>query len=176
MAAVMETIKPTILIRAVRDFNVDDLESVRGLMREYAAYLGSNPAGAANICLVGYDDELAGLPRPYVAPGVLLFALVNGEAAGCVGLKAVAEPGALELKRLWVGSAFRGLGLGRKLMQAAINHARETRAKAVLLDTVPAAMPEANRLYAAMGFRPVERYNDNDVADVVFFRLDLIEA
>jgi hypothetical protein len=41
------------------------------------------------------------------------------------------------------------------------------------LDTVPAAMPEANRLYAAMGFKPTERYNENPISDVAFFRLSL---
>jgi hypothetical protein len=46
--------------------------------------------------------------------------------------------------------------------------------EAMYLDTVPAAMPEANRLYEAMGFRRVERYNKNPVADVVFFRLGLV--
>jgi hypothetical protein len=34
-------------------------------------------------------------------------------------------------------------------------------------------MPEANRLYEAMGFLPVERYNRNPISDVVFFRRDL---
>jgi len=56
-------------------------------------------------------------------------------------------------------------------MQAAIDHARAAGAGAIYLDTVPAAMPEANRLYAAMGFVRTERYNDNPVADVVFFQL-----
>jgi hypothetical protein len=80
---------------------------------------------------------------------------------------------ALELKRLWVRRGFRGLALGRRLMQAAIDYARAAGAGAVYLDTVPAAMPEANRLYEAMGFERVERYNDNDVADIAFFRLRL---
>jgi GNAT superfamily N-acetyltransferase len=80
---------------------------------------------------------------------------------------------ALELKRLWVRRGFRGLALGRRLMQAAIDAARAAGAGAVYLDTVPAAMPEANRLYEAMGFERVERYNDNDVADIAFFRLGL---
>jgi hypothetical protein len=34
------------------------------------------------------------------------------------------------------------------------------------LDTVPAAMPEANRLYESTGFIRVERYNKNPVADL----------
>jgi hypothetical protein len=34
-------------------------------------------------------------------------------------------------------------------------------------------MPEANRLYEAMGFVPVERYNKNPLADIAFFRRDL---
>jgi hypothetical protein len=58
-------------------------------------------------------------------------------------------------------------------MTAAIDHARTAGAAAVYLDTVPAAMPEANRLYAALGFEPVERYNDNRAAEVTFFRLQL---
>ena len=37
------------------------------------------------------------------------------------------------------------------------------------LDTVPAAMPEANAMYAGMGFVRVGRYNDNLIEDVVFF-------
>jgi GNAT superfamily N-acetyltransferase len=167
----MTMTETTILIREAS--NVEDVELARVLMREYAAYLGANPAGAANICLVGYENELAGLPSPYVAPGVLLLATIDGEPAGCVGLKALQEPGALELKRLWVGSAYRGFGLGRRLMQAAIDFARKDGMGTIYLDTVPAAMPEANRLYEAFGFERVERYNDNPVADVVFFRLGL---
>ena len=42
-----------------------------------------------------------------------------------------------------------------------------------ILDSVPAAMPEANRLYASLGFSPVERYNQNPVANVEFFRKSL---
>jgi ribosomal protein S18 acetylase RimI-like enzyme len=161
-------------IRAVTDSDSEELESVRGLMREYGAYLAANPAGAASICLVGYEGELAGVPGAYVAPGGLWVAKVDGQAAGCVALKKLpSEAGALELKRLWVGAEFRGLGLGRRLMQAAIDHAQSAGGEAIYLDTVPAAMPEANRLYAAMGFRQVERYNDNEVTDIVFFRLQL---
>jgi ribosomal protein S18 acetylase RimI-like enzyme len=161
-----------------------DVALVRALMVEYGdylAHLGETSAGAASICIAGYEDELQGLPRPYAA---LLLAEVDGQAAGCVALKPMPKaPGAgrdleieqrdLEIKRLWVRQEFRGLSLGRRLMQAAIEHARQAGAAAIYLDTVPAAMPEANRLYAAMGFQQVERYNDNPVADVVFFQLKL---
>jgi GNAT superfamily N-acetyltransferase len=164
-----------------------DVDVVRGLMREYGdylAHLAEGPRGAASICLTGYEAELAALPEPYVAPGGLLVAEVESGLAGCVALKSLkaragvtglrAEiPGALELKRLWVRPRFRGLRLGQRLMQAAIDHARTVGATAIYLDTVPAAMPEANRMYEAMGFAPMERYNDNDVADIAFFRLEL---
>lgn len=82
-----------------------------------------------------------------------------------------ADERACEMKRLWVGTDFRGLGLGRRLVAAAMDWARAKGCDAIYLDTVPAAMPEAGRLYAAMGFEPVSRYNENPVADVVFFRV-----
>jgi hypothetical protein len=72
-----------------------------------------------------------------------------------------------------VDGVFRGYGLGKRLVQEAILWARQLGLKAMYLDTVPAAMPEANRLYAAMGFVPTKRYNENPLAGVEFFRLGL---
>ena len=155
-----------------------EVEVTRGLMRAYGEYLAANPAGAANICLQNYDRELAGLPGQYQAPdGVLLLAWVDGVAAGCCAVRVlrkdrVPERGC-EMKRLWVRSEFRGLGLGRRLAEAAIAWAAGVGYEAMYLDTVPAAMPEANSMYAALGFERVERYNDNLIDDVVFFRRGL---
>jgi hypothetical protein len=149
----------------------DDVAVVRALLRAYGEYLAANPTGAANICIEGYERELEGLPEPYFA---LLLAEVDGVAAGCVALRRVARDGAgCEMKRLWVDGAFRGFGLGRRLVQEAIAWAKGLGFKTMYLDTVPAAMPEANRLYAAMGFEATERYNENPLSGVAFFRLGL---
>jgi GNAT superfamily N-acetyltransferase len=152
-----------------------EVESVRGLMLAYATHLASNPAGASNVYIENYEPELSGLPGQYSAPdGVLLLALVDGVAAGCCAVRVVpkervAERGC-ELKRLFVSNNFRGLGLGWKLTEAAMTWAVGAGYEAMYLDTVPAAMPEANGLYAAMGFERVGRYNNNMVEGVVFFR------
>lgn len=151
----------------------EDVAAVRMLLESYGEYLTANPHGR-HICIGSYADELAGLPRPYAA---LLLAVVDGKAAGCVALKPISqsavEERACEMKRLWVVAEFRGLGLGRRLVEEAIVWAKRTGHEAIYLDTVPAAFPEASRIYGAMGFAQVERYNDNPVPDVVFFRLGL---
>ena len=169
----------TIVIEPAR--SADDLEQVRGLMRAYGTHLATNPAGAVNICLVDYERELTQLPGYYSAPqGVLLLARVDGAAAGCIGFRPVPDYGSAghgerscEMKRLWVGDGFRGLGLGRKLAEVGIAWARAAGYNAIYLDTVPAAMPEANALYLRLGFERTERYNDNPVDDLAFYRLRL---
>jgi GNAT superfamily N-acetyltransferase len=149
----------------------EDIATVRKLMQAYGQYLENNPGGAASICLEGYARELESLPAGYI---LLLLVLVDGSAAGCVGLRQIhREERACEMKRLWVDASFRGLKLGRRLVEAAIAWAQQQGFEAMYLDTVPAAMPEANRLYEASGFVPVERYNKNPLADVVFFRRGL---
>jgi GNAT superfamily N-acetyltransferase len=148
-----------------------DIAAVRRLLQGYGEYLTANPAGAANICIEGYAQELERLTDKYA---VLLLAMVDGAAAGCVALRRIPADGfGCEMKRLWVGEAFRGLGLGRRLVEKAIEWAKQIGFETMYLDTVPAAMPEANRLYAAMGFERVERYNANPLAGVEFFRLSL---
>ena len=149
-----------------------DIETLRTLLREYAVHL-NNSLGAEHICLAKHEEELAGLPLPYQ---VMLLALVcdgdgNEEAAGCILLKPI--EGGCEMKRLWVRPQFQGQGIGRELAEALIAEAQRRDYSAMYLDTVPATMQAAHRLYRALGFVPVERYNDNPVPDIVFFRRDL---
>lgn len=151
-------------------------------MREYGEFLAHHPAGPEHFCLSGLEAELDTLPEPYTPPGALLLASVEGRTAGCVALKELpslnqASPAfSLELRRLWVRPQFRSLGLGRDLLQAALRHARLSGAQSIYLDTVPAAMPEANRLYSEFGFREIEPYNDTRVPGIAFFRLNLAQA
>jgi GNAT superfamily N-acetyltransferase len=175
----------------IRFAAVADLDQVRELLREYAAYLNAS-VGEEHICLENYEKELATLPAPYHAPGgVILLAFVDAEAAGVVALKpltpvraAFAGERASEMKRLWVRPQFRGLGLGNMLSERLMEVARERGYTALYLDTMPATMAAANRIYAKLGFVPVERYADNPVLrqpagvdnrspDVVFFRREL---
>ena len=61
-----------------------DVALVRGLMEAYGAHLAAYPAGAANMCLSGFTQELDRLNGKYAA---LLLATVDGVAAGCVALR-----------------------------------------------------------------------------------------
>jgi len=112
--------------------------------------------------------ELAALPGGYEA---LLVARVDGETAGCVALKRLPD-GACELKRLYVRPAARGSGTGRALAEAAVERARELGYATMRLDTLP-MMNAARKLYLSLGFRPIERYNDNPIPGVLFFELAL---
>jgi GNAT superfamily N-acetyltransferase len=163
---------PQIAIREARE--KEDIAAARQLMREYGDHLANNPSGATSICLTNYEQELERLPEGYA---IILLAKSDGNAAGCVALREIArDERACEMKRLWVNSNFRGLSLGRKLIEEALAWAIRGGYQAMYLDTVPAAMPEAGRLYASLGFIPVERYNDNPVAGVEFFAKRLVNV
>jgi ribosomal protein S18 acetylase RimI-like enzyme len=139
-----------------------DAETVRTLFREYAAWLG--PEG----WFTDLEAELAALPGGYEA---LLVARLDGEAVGCVALKPL--PGeACEMKRLYVRPEARGTGAGRALVEASIARALELGYAVMRLDTLP-TMDAAQALYLSLGFRPIERYNDNPIEGVLFFELRL---
>jgi GNAT superfamily N-acetyltransferase len=149
----------------------EDLARVRSLMESYGAFLSGAPSGSANMCLSGFREEMDALRGKYSA---LLLATVDGVAAGCVALRRLPQiEGVCEMKRLWVEPDFRGMRLGWRLVEEAIQWARREGMTAVHLDTITAAMPEAVRLYAAMGFVRVAPYHRDCTKDVEFFRLDL---
>lgn len=143
-------------------------ETGRGLIREYAGWLG------VDLCFQGYDEELANLDAVYGPPaGRLFLALEEEKAAGCIGLRSLAEPGVAEMKRLYVRPAYRGQGLGKALVQRTIDAAREIGYRRILFDTWPPRMPEAQEMYRRLGCVETPPYYHNPVPGVVFMRLDL---
>jgi ribosomal protein S18 acetylase RimI-like enzyme len=76
------------------------------------------------------------------------------------------------MKRLYVRPAARGSGVGRELVEASIVRARELGYATLRLDTL-SRMDAARALYRSLGFRPIERYNENPIEGVLFFELQL---
>ncbi len=154
-----------------------DIEEARALLTNYGRYLAASPSGSAGVCIAGYETELRDLPGKYLKKEAdLLLARVQGEAAGCAAIaERVLADGmhAAEMKRLWVEPRFRRLGLGRGLVVGAIEWARSHGYGAVVLDTVNEAMPEAGELYRSLGFEETERFNNNPVPGVRFYKLIL---
>lgn len=81
--------------------NPGELDAVRALFREYAAWLG------VDLGFQGFDAELATLPGRYAPPdGRLLVALDGAGAAGCIALRRL-DAATGEVKRLYVRPAAR---------------------------------------------------------------------
>lgn len=144
--------------------------AVRDIFRDYASTLG------VDLCFQNFESELAGLPGDYAAPrGTLLTAVVDGQLAGCCAVRpldAVDYPNACEMKRLYTRPAFRGHGLGRSLVEAALDFARTAGYNCVLLDTL-SDMETARALYEDLGFEEIPPYYHNPIAGAHYLKVQL---
>jgi putative acetyltransferase len=144
------------MLRPTQAQSADEIEIVRGLLREYQHALG------VDLCFQGFEAELKGLPGAYAPPsGRLLLALHEGTPVGCVALQRI-DASRCEMKRLYVRPSARGLGLGRTLVTQILQDAKAFGYSEVVLDTLP-SMIEAQRLYEQFGFREIEPYRPNPI-------------
>jgi putative acetyltransferase len=157
-------------IQLITPVQADQLDAARDIFREYAAGLG------VDLCFQSFDAELAGLPGDY-APlrGALILAIIEGQVAGCVALRPlynVDYPNAAEMKRLYVRKAFRGFGLGRHLVEAVMDAARQAGYGCILLDTLD-DMEAARALYDELGFEDIPPYYHNPIPGAHYLRANL---
>ncbi len=147
-----------------------DIETVRALFIDYQQSLG------IDLDFQHFDQELRSLPGEYQAPyGALLLARVDGQPAGCCAFRPLLNsdyPNACEMKRLYVRSAFRKLGLGRLLVEQTLLLARQAGFDSMLLDTL-SDMEAARALYQDCGFVEIAPYYHNPLPGAHYLKVEL---
>ena len=114
-------------------------------------------------------DELA------AADAVFLVARRDGEALGSIAYRLIA-PGHAEMKRLFVRDNARGMGLGRRLLEALEDAARRQGIARISLET-GVKQGEAISLYRASGYQdclPFATYQHDPLS--LFMTKPLVEA
>jgi GNAT superfamily N-acetyltransferase len=157
-----------------------ELNDVRALMRGFLAW--HRERHVEDMALIdryfdaeAWEAELAALPGKYAPPkGSLLVAYRGGQPAGCVALRDLGDHVA-EMKRMFVPTAFRGLGVGRALADRVMADARKAGYRRMRLDT-SRRQKEAIRLYEDSGFERIPPYYplSDDLRDwLIFFERSL---
>jgi len=144
----------------------NDIAAVSGLWREYWKSIDLPDE------FQGFGEELKGLPGVYGEDGgALLITFIDDVAAGTIALRRLNHH-AGEVKRLYLRPAFRGRGLGRRLLEEVVERARAIGYETLYADTLP-IMTEALSLYERMGFENVDAYANNPTPNAIFLRLNL---
>jgi GNAT superfamily N-acetyltransferase len=86
----------------------------------------------------------------------------DGNPIGCGAVKML-DPKTAEIKRMWLAPEIRGKGLGRQLLEALEQAARDLGASEGRLDTNDTLVP-ALALYRNAGWQEITSYNDNAYA------------
>lgn len=150
------------IVDVTEDF--ERMDDVRALFTEYAREIG------IDLGFQGFEQELAELPGCYqAAHGVILLAETDGQLAGCVALRPLADRIA-ELKRMYVRPRYRGCGIAGCLADEVISRALQAGYSSIRLDTL-AVMTAARGLYERLGFTRIESYYNNPLPDVAYYEL-----
>lgn len=105
------------------------------------------------------DRETLGDPEATILSkgGRVFIVRADGNAVGCVALIPMGD-GVYELSKMAVSPNLRGLGIGRRLLNHAIEQAREIGAKSLFLGS-STKLHDAVHLYESVGFRHVPPEN-----------------
>jgi ribosomal protein S18 acetylase RimI-like enzyme len=122
-----------------------------------------------------YDDVRKKFPGEHVPPfGRLYLAMNDEEVSGCIALAKLSES-VCEMRTLYVRPAYRGMGIGKKLVDTILNDAREIGYSHMRLDTLP-FMQSALNMYHSLGFQdraPYGNVSDSLKPYICFLELDL---
>lgn len=147
------------LMISIRPSAVDAPEAV-ALVRSYLTEMVDRYYGKPMPSTV-VDEALADEPADDLA--VLLIAYREGAGVGCVGLRR-AEEGTGEITKMYVAPRARRLGIGRRLLAAVEDAARDQGLCTLRLDTRD-DLVEARAMYAAGGYTPIPPHRDRLYAD-----------
>lgn len=140
----------------IRPFRDDDAGAVRDLVLAVLAEFGLAADHA------GTDADLADVPAHYQARGGEFWVVEDGHGriAGTCGVWIdPRDPARAELRKMYLLPERRGRGLGRRLLDTALDHARRAGVARMELETA-SAMTAAIGLYQQAGFTAMEAVPD----------------
>jgi len=102
------------------------------------------------------DRDLDDIEETYFDKGGAFYVLENeeGKIVGTLGLCRI-DKRTCELRKMYLAKAYRGRGLGKKLMEKALAEARRLGFQKMILETA-SVLTEAIQLYRSYGFTPYE--------------------
>ncbi len=115
----------------------------------------------------GLQSDTRNIRQTYYKDGGF-FWVVKDEVSivGSIALKILNQENRIgEIKRFFVLPSAQNSGLGTKLMKKLIIEAQESGIKRLRLDTMKKSV-NALSLFKKFGFREIEKYNDNDLAEI----------
>jgi DNA-binding MarR family transcriptional regulator/predicted GNAT family N-acyltransferase len=143
---------------SVADVDVGSADA-RAALDRYLDELGQRFVGGVDLGAVGADGDQRSLRPP---GGAFVVLRTEAGVVGCGGLRRL-DSGDAEIKRMWIDPAWRGLGLGARLLAELERRARTLGHDRVVLDTNE-SLTEAINLYRRHGYEPIDRYSDNPYA------------
>lgn len=159
LAAAMAQVERLLIASMVQITVADPAgQDARWCFEQYFAELGGRFE-------TGFDPALSISAHTHelmLPAGLLLIARLREEPVGCGALK-FHENAVGEIKRMWVASRARGLGLGRRLLLALEHEAREAGMTTLHLET-NRTLTEAIEMYRHSGYQEVEAFNDEPYA------------
>lgn len=132
----------------IRELHVEYVKWVCGkLSREYGIDVDPEPV---------IEQDMKGLHKYMPPEGLLLLAELEEHIVGCIGLHRLDQETG-EIKRMYVQPPYRGKGIGRSLLEVAIERVRQIGYSRIRLDTAR-FLKEAHSLYRSAGFKEIEYY------------------
>ncbi|MGE0132219.1 MAG: GNAT family N-acetyltransferase [Blastocatellales bacterium] len=100
------------------------------------------------------DADLNDIEENYIKPGGV-FELIEDKAGTLLGTFGLCplDKDTCELRKMYFVPQVRGMGLGRRVLERAVGHARRLGFKTIVLET-NSVLKEAIRLYTRFGFTP----------------------
>ncbi|MEM7476231.1 MAG: GNAT family N-acetyltransferase [Planctomycetota bacterium] len=137
----------------IRKIRQDDNPAVADIIRQVMTEHGAVGEGYSI-----EDPEVDAMHQAYASRDAIFYVLeVDGTVVGCGGLGPLkgGEPGVCELKKMYFLPQARGQGAGKLLCEMLLVDAARLGYTKMYVETL-ASMQPANRLYAKLGFEPLE--------------------
>ena len=148
------------------DFIIADTEeqyrSAALLFKEYENWLN------IDLQFQHFEEELTLLKTMYAAPeGGIILCKIENECIACVAIRKINNQTA-ELKRMFVRPGYQRLGIGKILLEKAIDLARSANYSCIRLDTLN-YMTAAIKLYIQYFFYEIPAYYNNPNTTAIYF-------